>query len=54
MFIKVVTRFNEIVTKPLLEGALETFRKYSVKEENIDVCILQKWVFYVYVHCMVI
>ncbi|KAJ0092455.1 hypothetical protein Patl1_27120 [Pistacia atlantica] len=34
---QVVARFNEIVTKPLLEGALETFRKYSVKEEDIDV-----------------
>lgn len=35
---EVVARFNEIVTKSLLEGALETFRKYSVKEEDIDVC----------------
>ncbi|XP_027172817.1 6,7-dimethyl-8-ribityllumazine synthase, chloroplastic-like isoform X1 [Coffea eugenioides] len=33
----VVARFNEIVTKPLLEGALDTFKKYSVKEEDIDV-----------------
>lgn len=33
----VVARFNEIVTKPLLEGALTTFRKYSVREEDIDV-----------------
>ncbi|KAK1592946.1 hypothetical protein Q3G72_033163 [Acer saccharum] len=33
----VVAKFNEIVTKPLLEGALETFKKYSVKEEDIDV-----------------
>ncbi|GFY81224.1 6,7-dimethyl-8-ribityllumazine synthase [Actinidia rufa] len=30
-------RFNEIVTRPLLEGALDTFKKYSVKEEDIDV-----------------
>ncbi|XP_038679070.1 6,7-dimethyl-8-ribityllumazine synthase, chloroplastic [Tripterygium wilfordii] len=36
-FAVVVARFNEIVTKPLLEGALDTFRKYSVKEENVDV-----------------
>ncbi|XP_044498089.1 6,7-dimethyl-8-ribityllumazine synthase, chloroplastic [Mangifera indica] len=36
-FAVVVARFNEIVTKSLLEGALETFRKYSVKEEDIDV-----------------
>lgn len=35
---KVVARFNDIVTKLLLEGALETFKKYSVKEDNIDVC----------------
>ncbi|KAI3412655.1 uncharacterized protein J3R85_017099 [Psidium guajava] len=33
----VVARFNEVVTKLLLEGALDTFRKYSVKEEDIDV-----------------
>ncbi|KMZ60402.1 6,7-dimethyl-8-ribityllumazine synthase [Zostera marina] len=36
-FAVVVARFNEIVTKPLLEGALETFKRYSVTEENIDV-----------------
>ncbi|OAY57515.1 6,7-dimethyl-8-ribityllumazine synthase, chloroplastic [Manihot esculenta] len=36
-FAVVVARFNEIVTKPLLEGALETFKRYSVKEEDIDV-----------------
>ncbi|KAJ4723945.1 6,7-dimethyl-8-ribityllumazine synthase [Melia azedarach] len=36
-FAVVVARFNDIVTKLLLEGALETFKKYSVKEENIDV-----------------
>lgn len=34
---KVVARFNEIVTRQLLEGALETFKRYSVKEEDIDV-----------------
>ncbi|XVF38566.1 hypothetical protein REPUB_Repub20aG0113200 [Reevesia pubescens] len=33
----VVARFNEIVTKQLLEGALDTFSKYSVNEEDIDV-----------------
>ncbi|KAI5650527.1 hypothetical protein M9H77_36532 [Catharanthus roseus] len=33
----VVARFNEIVTRPLLEGALETFKRYSVKDEDIDV-----------------
>ncbi|KAG9141331.1 hypothetical protein Leryth_001795 [Lithospermum erythrorhizon] len=34
---KVVARFNEIITRPLLEGALDTFKKYSVKDEDIDV-----------------
>ncbi|KAL3631718.1 hypothetical protein CASFOL_024702 [Castilleja foliolosa] len=32
----VVARFNEIITRPLLEGALDTFKKYSVKEEDVD------------------
>ncbi|KAK2647350.1 hypothetical protein Ddye_014839 [Dipteronia dyeriana] len=36
-FAVVVARFNEIVTRPLLEGALETFNRYSVKEEDVDV-----------------
>lgn len=36
-FAVVVARFNEIVTKRLLEGALETFKRYSVKEEDVDV-----------------
>ncbi|XP_057957066.1 6,7-dimethyl-8-ribityllumazine synthase, chloroplastic [Malania oleifera] len=36
-FAVVVARFNEIVTKRLLEGALETFAKYSVREDDIDV-----------------
>lgn len=35
--VKVVVRFNEIVTKPLLEGALKTFEQCSVIEEDIDV-----------------
>nr|ACG35456.1 6,7-dimethyl-8-ribityllumazine synthase [Zea mays] len=33
----VVARFNEVVTNLLLQGALETFERYSVKEENITV-----------------
>ncbi|CAL5430164.1 unnamed protein product [Camellia sinensis] len=37
-FAVVVARFNEIVTKLLLEGALDTFKRYSVKEEDIGVC----------------
>ncbi|KAJ4841020.1 hypothetical protein Tsubulata_046457 [Turnera subulata] len=36
-FAVVVARFNEIVTKRLLEGALETFHRYSVQEQDIDV-----------------
>lgn len=36
-FAVVVARFNEIITNPLLEGALQTFRQYSVKEEDITV-----------------
>ncbi|KAF9663114.1 hypothetical protein SADUNF_Sadunf17G0004800 [Salix dunnii] len=36
-FAVVVARFNEIITRPLLEGAVATFKKYSVKEEDIDV-----------------
>ncbi|GJN27161.1 hypothetical protein PR202_gb15157 [Eleusine coracana subsp. coracana] len=33
----VVARFNEIVTNLLLQGALETFERYSVKPENITI-----------------
>ncbi|KAK9091678.1 hypothetical protein Sjap_024855 [Stephania japonica] len=36
-FAIVVARFNEVVTRLLLQGALETFKKYSVREEDIDV-----------------
>lgn len=36
-FAVVVARFNEIVTKQLLEGALATFKNYSVQDEDIDV-----------------
>ncbi|XP_028799994.1 6,7-dimethyl-8-ribityllumazine synthase, chloroplastic [Neltuma alba] len=36
-FAVVVARFNEIVTKQLLEGALNTFKNYSVEDEDIDV-----------------
>ncbi|XXG62057.1 hypothetical protein AAC387_Pa05g0502 [Persea americana] len=34
---EVVARFNEVVTKLLLEGALDSFKKHSVREEDIDV-----------------
>ncbi|CAL4928022.1 unnamed protein product [Urochloa decumbens] len=33
----VVARFNEVVTNLLLQGAMETFERYSVKAENITV-----------------
>lgn len=36
-FAIVVARFNEVVTRLLMEGAVETFKRYSVKEEDIDV-----------------
>ncbi|KAJ8431219.1 hypothetical protein Cgig2_016778 [Carnegiea gigantea] len=40
-FAIVVARFNEIVTRPLLEGALDTFRRYSVNEDiDVSPCTL--------------
>eukprot|EP00249_Psilotum_nudum_P004658 c18164_g1_i1 orf=131-736(+) len=33
----VAGRFNELVTKALVAGALETFKRYAIKDENIDV-----------------
>ncbi|KAJ7964616.1 6,7-dimethyl-8-ribityllumazine synthase [Quillaja saponaria] len=36
-FAVVVARFNEIVTKQLLEGALGAFKNYAVQDEDIDV-----------------
>ncbi|OEL17004.1 6,7-dimethyl-8-ribityllumazine synthase, chloroplastic [Dichanthelium oligosanthes] len=39
MYLQVVARFNEVVTNLLLQGALETFERYSVKAENITVHI---------------
>ncbi|XP_004244782.1 6,7-dimethyl-8-ribityllumazine synthase, chloroplastic isoform X1 [Solanum lycopersicum] len=36
-FAIVVARFNDLITKKLLEGALNTFKSYSVREEDIDV-----------------
>ncbi|XP_016546758.1 6,7-dimethyl-8-ribityllumazine synthase, chloroplastic isoform X2 [Capsicum annuum] len=36
-FAIVVARFNELITKKLLEGALNTFKSYSVREEDIDI-----------------
>lgn len=39
VILQVVSRFNDLITKKLLEGALDTFKSYSVREENIDVCL---------------
>ncbi|KAL2629674.1 hypothetical protein R1flu_014360 [Riccia fluitans] len=33
----VAARFNDIITKPLLAGALETFENHGVRDEDIDV-----------------
>jgi 6,7-dimethyl-8-ribityllumazine synthase len=33
----VVGRFNDLVTKLLLEGALETFQRHSVPRSDVDV-----------------
>jgi 6,7-dimethyl-8-ribityllumazine synthase len=32
-----VSRFNEVVTRPLLDGALAAFRRHGVSEEDIEV-----------------
>ncbi|XP_059075979.1 6,7-dimethyl-8-ribityllumazine synthase, chloroplastic isoform X2 [Cryptomeria japonica] len=36
-FVVVAARFNDIITKPLVDGALEGFRRHSVREEDVDV-----------------
>ncbi len=36
-FCIVVSRFNDFIGKKLLEGAVDTFKRLNVKEENIDV-----------------
>lgn len=36
-FAVVVARFNEFITKQLLEGALTTFSNYSIQDEDVDV-----------------
>ncbi|MBE3551322.1 MAG: 6,7-dimethyl-8-ribityllumazine synthase [Kyrpidia tusciae] len=33
----VVSRFNELITRPLLEGALGALRRHGVREEDVDV-----------------
>ena len=36
-FCIVISRFNDFIGKKLLEGAIDTFKRLNVKEENIDV-----------------
>ena len=36
-FAIVVSRFNDFIGKKLLEGALDSFKRLNVKDENIDV-----------------
>lgn len=36
-FAIVVSRWNELITRRLLEGALETFRRHGGSEKNITV-----------------
>ncbi|MEO0275996.1 MAG: 6,7-dimethyl-8-ribityllumazine synthase [candidate division WOR-3 bacterium] len=33
----VISRFNDFITKRLLEGAIEALKRYGAKEENIDI-----------------
>ncbi|MBR1616514.1 6,7-dimethyl-8-ribityllumazine synthase [bacterium] len=36
-FCIIISRFNEFIGKKLLEGALDTFKRLNVKDENIDI-----------------
>jgi len=36
-FAIVVSRFNELVTRQLLDGALAAFRRHGVRDEDVDV-----------------
>ena len=36
-FCIVIARFNDFIGSKLLEGAIDTFKRLNVKEENIDV-----------------
>ncbi|RKY15814.1 MAG: 6,7-dimethyl-8-ribityllumazine synthase, partial [Planctomycetota bacterium] len=33
----VVSRFNELITRRLLEGALDVLRRHDVKDDDVDV-----------------
>ena len=36
-FAIIVSRFNDLVTRRLLDGALETFRRHGAKDEQLTV-----------------
>ena len=36
-FAIIVSRFNDLVTRRLLEGALDTFRRHGAKDEQLTV-----------------
>lgn len=36
-FCIVISRFNDFIGKKLLDGAVDTFRRLNVKDENIDI-----------------
>lgn len=36
-FCIVISRFNDLITKKLLEGALDCFQRHDVSSENIDI-----------------
>lgn len=37
---QVVARFNDFITKLLLEGAKETFQRHGAADEDVEVCFL--------------
>ena len=39
-FCVIVSRFNDFIGKKLLDGAIDTFKRLNVQEENIDVIYL--------------
>ena len=46
----VVARFNDLVTKPLLEGVLEGFERHGTLREEVDVRPLSRRAFAVLLH----
>ena len=33
----VIARFNDLITRPLLDGAVDTFQRYGVQAKDIEV-----------------